>query len=180
MGLAMWASGSNVEPKRVMTEAFLSIGSNIDPESHIPEAIRELELAFGTLRISSLYETAAVGFDGPHFHNLVVSFESEQPAESIALMLRKLEKKHGRTRDSQKFSSRTLDVDLILLGDTIMDEGPVKLPRPEILCYAFVLEPLAEIAPNHRHPITGASYHELWANFRKQDVHQHRIAEHIR
>lgn len=163
-----------------MTEGFLSIGSNINPELHIPEALRELERLFGTLRASSLYNTAAVGFEGPDFHNLVVSFHSDQSAGCISNTLRELEKKHGRTRDSRKFSSRTLDVDLILLGDLVMNEGPIRLPRPEITLYAFVLEPLAEIAPDHRHPVTGETFLELWESFQKTSTPQGGISEPVK
>jgi len=77
-----------------------------------------------------------------------------------------MEERHGRSRTSQKFSSRTLDVDLILYGDTVLDEPNLRLPRDEITRYAFVLEPLAEIAPDLRHPVIGATYRELWADFK--------------
>lgn len=151
-----------------MPEVFLSIGSNINPEIHIPAALSDLVGLFGPLRISSTYETAAEGFEGPPFHNLAVGFNSDRPPKDIADLLRDLEERHGRTRNSQKFSSRTLDLDLIVYGAAIINDGKLILPRDEIKRYAFVLEPLAEIAPNHRHPVTGETYAELWANFHKQ------------
>ena len=148
-----------------MPDVFLSLGSNIDPEAHIPSALDDLRKLFGPLRLSSLYETAAVGFDGPPFHNLIAAFHSDRDAREIARLLRGIEEQHGRSRTSQKFSSRTLDVDLILYGDSVLDEPHLHLPRDEITRYAFVLEPLAEIAPDLRHPVIGKTYRELWATF---------------
>lgn len=158
-----------------MPELFLSIGSNIDKERHIPSALAELERRLGPLAVSSLYETAAVGFDGPSFHNLVASGVSELPVRRVAEILAEIEQQHGRTRESKKFSSRTLDIDLILYGDLVLEEGKLKLPRDEITRYAFVLEPLAEIAPEGRHPVTGERYADLWSRFDKTGLQQTRI-----
>lgn len=158
-----------------MPEVFLSLGSNIDREKHIPEALAELTTRFGPLTVSAIYETAAVGFDGPAFHNLVVGFSSEWPVLDIAAILTEIEERHGRTRADKKFSSRTLDIDLLLYGDTVLSEGRLHLPRPEITRYAFVLEPLAEIAPDHRHPLTGERYADLWAAFDKTNLAQSRL-----
>jgi 2-amino-4-hydroxy-6-hydroxymethyldihydropteridine diphosphokinase len=158
-----------------MAEIFLSLGSNIDPETHIPAAISELENLFGPLVVSSTYETASVGFEGPVFHNLVVGFRSDQDPRDIARQLRALEERHGRTRNSQKFSSRTLDVDLILYGSKIFDDHDLRLPRDEITQYAFVLEPLAEIAAECLHPVIGKTYCQLWAAFDKQGLAQKKL-----
>jgi 2-amino-4-hydroxy-6-hydroxymethyldihydropteridine diphosphokinase len=159
-----------------MTKIFLSIGSNLDPEHHIPVAIEDLEKEFGPLEISSLYESDAVGFEGPSFLNLVAAFDSSLSAETIAAKLRSLEERHGRTRESRKFSSRTLDIDLILYGDHSIQTGGLEIPRPEITRYAFVLEPLAEIAPDLLDPVSGKSYGSLWATFDRTTVRQHKIA----
>lgn len=158
-----------------MPEVFLSIGSNIDKERHIPSALAELEQRLGPLTVSGLYETAAVGFDGPSFHNLVASVDSELPVQQIATILAEIEQQHGRTRECKKFSSRTLDIDLILYGDLIVEEGKLNLPRDEITRYAFVLEPLAEIAPDGRHPVTGERFADLWSRFDKTGLNQTRI-----
>ena len=163
-----------------MPEIFLSLGSNIDPEIHIPLAILELENLFGPLVVSSTYETASVGFEGPAFHNLAVAFQSDQDPREIARQLRELEERHGRTRNSQKFSSRTLDVDLILYGSQIFDEHDLRLPRDEITRYAFVLEPLAEIAEERLHPVSGQSYRQLWADFDKRGLSQKKLEPSIK
>ena len=149
-----------------MPEVFLSIGSNIDRERNIASALAELERRFGPMVVSGLYETEAVGFEGPPFYNLV---------HEVAAILADIEEQHGRQRESTKFSSRTLDVDLILYGDLVLTEGRLKLPRPEITRYAFVLEPLAEIAPEGRHPVTGESYAGLWERFDKTGLGQTRV-----
>jgi 2-amino-4-hydroxy-6-hydroxymethyldihydropteridine diphosphokinase len=158
-----------------MPEVFVSIGSNVEREKHIPSALEELEKRFGRLSVSSVYESEAVGFQGDPFYNLVVGFESEAPAQEIARMLGEIESLHGRTRESKKFAPRTLDLDLILYGDLIIQEGKLRLPREEITQYAFMLEPLAEIAHDRRHPVLGRSYGELWADFDKTKASQQRI-----
>ena len=158
-----------------MPEIFLSIGSNIAPETQSPSARTALMSTSGTRPLSSDCSPAANGFEGPAFINLVARFESERPPLEIAKILRNIEVKHGRTRHSQKFSSRTLDVDLILYGETILKSKELELPRPEIERYAFVLEPLAEIAPDGRHPILGKTYKDLWAHFDKEGLQQSRL-----
>lgn len=159
-----------------MPRIFLSIGSNLEPERHIPGAILDLEKEFGALDVSSIYESEAVGFEGPIFHNLVASFESNLSAVAIASKLRAIEEAHGRARDSRKFSSRTLDIDLILYGQDIIQTENLEIPRSEIARYAFVLEPLAEIAPTLKDPVHGLTYQELWARFDRSKVQQRRIA----
>ncbi|HYE34602.1 2-amino-4-hydroxy-6-hydroxymethyldihydropteridine diphosphokinase [Methylocaldum sp.] len=158
-----------------MPDVFLSIGSNIDREKHIPSALKELEERVGSLTVSSVYESEAVGFEGARFYNLVAAFFTELPVSDIAKILTEIENNHGRTRDCKKFSSRTLDIDLILYGDAVLQEGKLKLPREDITRYAFVLEPLAEIAAKRKHPVIGESYGELWAKFDKTDVKQWRV-----
>jgi 2-amino-4-hydroxy-6-hydroxymethyldihydropteridine diphosphokinase len=154
---------------------YISIGSNIDKEIHIPASLQALEQLFGTLTVSSVYESEAVGFSGAVFHNLIVGFDSDLDVKTVAKQLRQIELDNGRTRNSQKFSARTLDLDLILYGDLIISDGRLQIPRDEIEKYAFVLEPLAEIAPTEIHPVSGISYAELWQQFDKTDLNQHKI-----
>ncbi len=159
-----------------MPTGYISIGSNINKEIHIPSSLKALREVFGDLLISSTYETEPVGFVGDSFFNLVVGFKSELTAKEVAKLLRQIELDHGRTREAQKFSSRTLDLDLILYGDQIISDGRLQIPRDEIERYAFVLEPLAEIAPTEKHPISGLTFLALWQKLSKQGVKQKIVA----
>jgi len=144
---------------------FVSIGSNIERERNIGGALRALRVHFGPLLISAVYETRAVGFEGAPFYNLVVAFASHESARQTAAVLTNIEYAHGRTRDSARFGPRTLDLDLLCYGESVVAEEGLKLPRLGIEKYAFVLEPLAEIAPDLRHAETGRCYSELWKEF---------------
>lgn len=158
-----------------MSTAYISIGSNIERDKNIPSSLAALRQCFGALKVSSIYESEPVGFTGAAFYNLVVSFESDLEVKTLAKQLRQIELEHGRTREAQKFSARTLDLDLILYGDLIVSDGRLQIPRDEIERYAFVLEPLTEIAPNLTHPISGKSYAVLWQEFDKTDLQQKRV-----
>jgi 2-amino-4-hydroxy-6-hydroxymethyldihydropteridine diphosphokinase len=148
-----------------VARVYVSIGSNIDRQRNIQGAIAALEQAFGALQQSRTYESRAVGFDGDPFYNLVVGFDTEQTPQQVAEVLNGIEDAHGRDRSGGKFSSRTLDLDLLLYDALILDEPGLRLPRREILEYAFVLKPLAEIAGEMRHPVTGFSFAALWDQF---------------
>jgi len=158
-----------------MPTGYISIGSNIDKDKNIPASLKALAARFGKLMVSSIYESEPVGFTGDTFYNLVVGFESDMDVKDVAKQLRQIELDHGRSRNSKKFSARTLDLDLILYGDLVIQEGRLRIPRDEIERYAFVLEPLAEIAGGLRHPVKQVSYAELWAKFDKSDLRQKRV-----
>jgi 2-amino-4-hydroxy-6-hydroxymethyldihydropteridine diphosphokinase len=158
-----------------MQTGYISIGSNIERDKNTQSSLIILAQCFGTLIVSSVYESEPVGFTGDVFYNLVVGFESVWEVKSIAKKLRQIELDHGRTREAQKFSARSLDLDLILYGDLIVSDGRLQIPRDEIERYAFVLEPLAEIAPNLAHPISGKTYLALWQEFDKSNLKQKRV-----
>lgn len=158
-----------------MPRAYVSIGSNVERDLHVPQVLQELAASFDGLAVSSVYETAAVGFAGDPFYNLVVSFDTELEVDAVAARLTELERGHGRCRESKKFASRTMDLDLILYGDLVRTDHKPYLPRDEIIRYAFMLEPLAEIAPDLRDPLSGESYAELWTRFDKTDLKQRRV-----
>lgn len=146
-----------------MGRVYVSIGSNLEPEANIPSALVELRRSYGTLIVSPVYESEAVGFAGDNFYNLVVSFDTDQGIHAVIRRLREIERQHKRKRSDKRFAPRTLDLDLLLYDDLVFAEDGVTIPRNEILRYAFVLKPLADIASEQRHPVDGRSYAELWA-----------------
>jgi 2-amino-4-hydroxy-6-hydroxymethyldihydropteridine diphosphokinase len=148
-----------------VAEVYVSIGSNIDREHNVQSALDCLAREYGELQQSRIFETAAVGFEGAPFYNLVVAFETDQSPQQLFEALHRIEDEHGRQRGGGKFSSRSLDLDLLLYDNLVMDEPGLKLPRPEILEYAFVLRPLAEIAGDLKHPVIGYSFAEIWDQF---------------
>ena len=143
--------------------AFVSAGSNINPRANLVAACAGLRQRYGELALSPVYESPAEGFEGPPFLNLVVGFATDQAPETILRTLAELEAQAGRDRSAGKFSSRTLDLDLLLCGQTV--NSALKLPHPDIDRYAFVLRPLSDLAPELRHPITGTPIRELWTAF---------------
>jgi 2-amino-4-hydroxy-6-hydroxymethyldihydropteridine diphosphokinase len=148
-----------------LPRVYVSVGSNIERERHVAAALDSLRQAFGELQQSTVYETEAVGFKGDRFYNLVVGFDTGSSPHQVAQVLRGIEDRYGRERRGGKFSARTLDLDLLLYDDLVRDDGELCLPRPEILDYAFVLRPLAEIAGEQRHPVTGERFKALWEAF---------------
>jgi len=148
-----------------MALVFLGLGSNQSPEENLRLAIRELRSRYGDLTLSSVYESPAVGFEGADFLNLVVGLQSDDSALEICDEIELIHNVAGRVRGSDKWESRTLDIDLLLYDDLIQDERPVHVPREDILQFSFVLRPLAEIAPDHVHPLTGKTFHEHWQEF---------------
>ncbi|RDX36078.1 2-amino-4-hydroxy-6-hydroxymethyldihydropteridine diphosphokinase [Kangiella sp. HD9-110m-PIT-SAG07] len=151
-----------------MPKIYISIGSNQDAERQIRFGVKQLAYYFSDLTVSKVYESEAVGFDGDNFLNLVASATTQLSISQVDQAFKQIEKVAGRVRGAAKFSNRTLDIDLLLYEDLVCDK-PVKLPRGEILHHAFVLLPLAEIAPDLRHPVVETSYGELWQAFSKKD-----------
>lgn len=147
-----------------MTRVWLGVGSNVDRERHLRVAITALGARFGALVISPVYDSAAVGFDGQPFLNLVVGIDTDLPVGELAQWLRALEAANGRTRETgTAFNDRTLDIDILTWGDACGVVDDITLPRGEILRHAFVLQPLADVAPGEQHPVLKRPYRELLA-----------------
>lgn len=150
-----------------MAKIYLGLGSNVEPQRHLRMGIRELSRRFGHLELSNVYRSKSVGFEGEDFLNLVVGLDADCSPEDMHLAIEEMHVMANRQRRETRYSPRTLDVDLLLHGDLIIKDGPVRIPRSDILKYSFVLSPLAEIAPNLRHPETGRLISEHWAEFDK-------------
>ncbi len=146
-----------------MARVFVSVGSNVDRERHIGLALGLLRARFGELQISSVYESASVGFDGDPFFNLVVGFDCDSEPRPIVTALREIERRCGRRRGGKRFGPRTMDLDLLMVGDRVVRDQGIVLPREEIGSQAFVLCPLAEIAGGRRHPLSGDTLAAMWA-----------------
>jgi len=150
-----------------MPRVYVSIGSNIDRDKNIRGALVELRKTFGELQCSSVYESEAVGFEGDAFYNLVAGLDTDLDVQELKAEFDRIEKQFGRTAQSRRFAPRTLDLDLLLYGDMIDTTGQYDIPRKEIDEYEFVLLPLAEIAGEYRHPMTGERFRDLWERFPK-------------
>ncbi len=145
-----------------MHDVYLGVGSNIDSEHHIRYGVTALQQLFGRVGFSSVYRSPAVGFDGAPFLNLVVRVETDRQLGELAITLKTLEYRYGRTLNSTKCSSRRLDIDILTFDNYHGVYGGIKLPRPEILENAYVLCPFAELAPTLILPGQAMTLGELW------------------
>lgn len=151
-----------------MARAYLSLGSNVEPQRYLPAAIAALRERFGDIMVSPAYRSRSVGFDGADFVNLAVGLDTDLSPQALNDWLHALEDRHGRRRDVPRYADRTLDIDIVLYDALVIDgPGHLQIPRNE-LQHAFVLRPLADIAPQVRHPRNGMSMAELWAAFPAQ------------
>jgi 2-amino-4-hydroxy-6-hydroxymethyldihydropteridine diphosphokinase len=153
-----------------MGKAFLSLGSNQQPEANLRSAFDALRARFGDIAASAVYRFPAVGFSGPDFLNAGAAIDSDLDPVALNVWLHALEDAHGRDRSGPRFGDRTLDIDIVFYDDLVLD-GPdhLQLPRDE-LKHAFVLMPLAEIAPDFVDPRSGRTLGDLWAGSSERDV----------
>lgn len=147
-----------------MAQIFISLGSNVDREKHLRAGLNTLIANFPEYQHSNVYESEAVGFNGNNFYNSVLAAKTDMPLDEVCALLKQIERDNGRTPADKKFSPRTLDLDLLFYDDVVCDT-PAQLPRDEITKNAFVLQPLAELAPHFYHPVAKQTIGELWQNY---------------
>jgi 2-amino-4-hydroxy-6-hydroxymethyldihydropteridine diphosphokinase len=148
-----------------MARVFLGLGSNIDAERNLRLGVAELRKRFGALDVSTVYRSAPVGFVGPDFLNVVAGLDSAASPATIHDHIEAIHELAGRRRSQDRFASRPLDIDLLLYGDLVLEDAGLRLPRCDILDYNFVLRPLAELAPDLVHPVTGRTLQQHWSSF---------------
>lgn len=148
-----------------MADVYVAAGSNVEPEKNLARALDELEQVFGELALSPAYRNPAVGFEGADFINLVVGFGTVDSPAQVKQALEKIEALCGRPRSAPKWAPRTMDLDILMYDQVVSDEPGLLLPRPDLLRRAFMLKPLADLAPQLRHPTQQRTIGELWAEF---------------
>ena len=157
-----------------MDRVAIALGSNLgDRRAHLDFAVSRLSDLFANLRVSSYHETAPVGVPGPQpqFLNAAAVGDTTAPAREILEALMAIERERGRERPFQN-AARTLDVDLILLGNLVLSEEGLVVPHPRFRERLFVLEPLAEIAPELVDPVTGSTVEALRASLALTQRHR--------
>lgn len=159
-----------------MATVYLGVGSNIERERYITAGLDALTGLFGELALSPVYESAAIGFDGQPFLNMAVRVETELAVGELLKALRHIEFEHGRPPNATRFSARQLDIDILTYDDLVGTVDGVELPRGEILTNAFVLRPLADLAPEVLHPVVGESYSALWGRYDRKSQPLARVA----
>ena len=158
-----------------MTLLVLSLGSNLQREKHIRFALAALQALFARIDVSPVYETRAVGFDGPDFYNLVVVAETALELECLLVKLRQIEDDAGRIRNGKSFQSRNLDIDVLLFGEANLRGQGRNIPRNEIEHAAYVLKPLAQVLPKMPHPVSGICFEDLWGAYRSDEPAPKRV-----
>ena len=148
-----------------MPAVYVAAGSNVAPERNLERALAQLEREFPGVRFSPWYRNRAVGFAGEDFINLVAGFDTTLPVHAVLARLHAIEGRCGRPREAPRWAPRTLDLDVLLYGDLVCDEPGLKLPRPDLLKRAYMLGPLAALAPEVVHPTARATIGELWQRF---------------
>jgi 2-amino-4-hydroxy-6-hydroxymethyldihydropteridine diphosphokinase len=149
----------------IVPRVFVAAGSNIDPERNLAHATRELMSSFPDVQCSGWYRNKAVGFEGDDFINFVAGFSTELPVHAVVERLHQIESQCGRPREAPKWAPRSMDLDILLYGDLVCEEPGLKLPRPDLVKRAFMLGPMAELAPETMHPTLHVTIGELWERF---------------
>ncbi len=157
-----------------MSEAYVAVGSNQNAPASIRLALQHLRTRYGELRISPAYESADTTGGAAPYVNLVVSFETILPAGQLLSELRDIERIGGRDR-SAPAANCPLDLDLLLVGNAVVEDGPLKLPHPELARRPYMLRPLMDLAGTMTHPSLGLTFEDLWAKLGGQHQSLHRF-----
>jgi 2-amino-4-hydroxy-6-hydroxymethyldihydropteridine diphosphokinase len=144
---------------------YVAAGSNVVPERNLARAVAALTREFPGIRFSPWYRNRAVGFDGEDFVNLVAGFDTLLPVREVLGRLHAIELDCGRMREAPRWAPRSMDLDVLLYGDLVCDEPGLKLPRPDLIRRAYMLGPLAQLAPEVMHPTAHLPIGELWRRF---------------
>ena len=150
-----------------MTLAYVSGGSNLEPEKNLIIAARALKARHRGARFSRCYRNRAIGFDGPDFINFVVELPVAGDPALLKGELKCVETLCGRKADAPKWAPREMDLDILLFGEIVQDTPGLVLPRPDLLRWGFMLGPLAELAPDAVHPLRVQKAAELWRDFER-------------
>ena len=159
-----------------MTEAYVAAGSNVEPIANLRRALDVLATHFSPLRVSRAYRNAAVGFTGDDFVNLVVGFDTDLPVGAVIERLHEAEAACGRARNAPKWAPSAMDLDILLFGGSVCDVPGLILPRPDLVRRPYMLGPMAELAPDLRHPTLGLTLGELWQRF-DRDAHAMQVVD---
>ena len=144
---------------------YVAAGSNVEPQRHLKRALALLRSEFPDLRVSPAYANAAAGFAGEDFINLVVGFTTALPLATLLERLHAVEGACGRPRAAPRWAPRSMDLDVLLYGAAVGDFPGAGLPRRDLPQRAYMLGPLAELAPEVVHPTLGVTIGELWRRF---------------
>lgn len=150
---------------RAVARAYIAAGSNVEPTRHLHLAKEELRREFPGVRFSPWYRNTAAGFEGDDFINGVAEIETALPVGELLKRLHRIEALCGRPREAPRWAPRTMDLDILLYDDLVCDEPQLKLPRPDLLKRAYMLGPLADLAPQLVHPTERRTIGELWQSF---------------
>ena len=148
-----------------MADVYVAAGSNVEPERNLARALDEIEQQFGELAISPAYRNPPVGFAGEDFINLVVGFRTDDSPAQVKENLERIETSCGRPRNAPKWAPRAMDLDILMYDQLVSDAPGLILPRPDLLRRAYMLKPLADLAPQLLHPTKKQTIGELWAQF---------------
>ena len=159
-----------------MTRVYVAIGGNIEPETRLPEAARELRRRFPDAKFSSCYRNPAFGFAGADFYNAVVGFHTALELDALLVQLQEIEALCGRDRNAAKWAPRAMDLDLLLYGERLAKTARYELPRPDLLRRSYMLGPLAELAPPLRHPLTARTMADHWQELSRLPYTHERLA----